>query len=180
MRLPYGSRTVDLPRQCVFSDTTNQDEYLRDGTGNRRYWPVLCIKAAIDQLARDRDQLWAEAVVQYRAGITWWPHDDMKSAFEAQQQLREISDPWEAVISVWLAQPDIELRVVKEEVTTAEILRDCLKIQPERMDERAMQMRVAKALRVLGFERRQSTDRSARAERRRIYLLRDQPKDKKP
>jgi predicted P-loop ATPase len=70
-RPPYGKHPINLPRQCVFAATINPPAggYLKDPTGARRFWPVAC-HGTIDRdaLERDRDQLWAEACVRYRAG----------------------------------------------------------------------------------------------------------------
>ena len=61
-RPPYGKRLVDLPRQCVFAGSVNPEGgYLKDATGGRRFWPVLCTTIDVERLRADRDQLWAEA-----------------------------------------------------------------------------------------------------------------------
>ena len=67
-RPPYGKRTVEIPRQCVFVGTTNEATYLKDPTGNRRFWPVQIANVDFATLEKGRDKLWAEAVELYRQG----------------------------------------------------------------------------------------------------------------
>lgn len=74
-RPPYGHRTTMQPRQCIFWGTTNDAQFLRDVTGERRTWPVAvgvrpAVKDVFEQLAEERDQIWAEALDAYRKG---WP-----------------------------------------------------------------------------------------------------------
>lgn len=68
IRVPYGRRTEKFPRQCVFIGTTNTQEYLKDTTGNRRFWPVVVGKCDFINLKKDRDQLFAEARFAYELG----------------------------------------------------------------------------------------------------------------
>ena len=70
-REPYGRKTVNFPRRCVFFGTTNDSEFLKDKTGNRRFWPVDVginkpSKNVFTGLEAELDQIWAEAVTAYR------------------------------------------------------------------------------------------------------------------
>ena len=95
-RLPYGRRTIQVPRQCVFIGTTNSDTWLKDETGGRRFWPVRCGSAIdLEGLRRVRNQLWAEALMLYRSGASSWLDDEelVKDAVE-EQRARYQEDVW--------------------------------------------------------------------------------------
>lgn len=73
-REPYGRRTIKFPRRCIFCGTTNDSEFLRDRTGNRRFWPVelnpeTARYSVFEDLTNDVvDQLWAEGLETWRQG----------------------------------------------------------------------------------------------------------------
>lgn len=118
-RPPYGRRTAQFPRQCVFIATTNESEYLRDRTGNRRYWPVRCNRIDLPALARDRDQLWAEAVHEFHQG-TQWHLTDMEGALATRQQSeRMYVTELEQDVATYL---DHEFASGKAEVTVRDVL----------------------------------------------------------
>jgi len=80
------------PRQCVLIGTTNESTYLRDRTGNRRFWPIPVRNSIkIQWLARWRDQLFAEAHALYLEGSTCIPTREQESRlFEPIQESRMI------------------------------------------------------------------------------------------
>lgn len=110
-RAAYGRRTVQYPRRCVFFGTSNGSDFLRDATGNRRYWPIDCsferrTKVVHDDLAPEIvDQLWAEAVVRFHAGEELILRDALQKAALAEQQAHTERDPWEGDVLEFLAKP---------------------------------------------------------------------------
>lgn len=102
-RPAYGRNEVKQPRQCVFIGTTNRSEYLRDATGDRRFWPVKCglngDPIDIESLRDHRDQLFAEAYHLFQSGAAWWPDAAFESEYIRPQQAERFEcDPWEEMI----------------------------------------------------------------------------------
>jgi hypothetical protein len=100
-RPSYGRASLDFPRQTVFAGTTNRDDYLRDETGNRRYWPVACGTIDLDGIRRDRDQIWGQVTAEFEAGEPWWIARDLERVAAAVQAERLERDIWEGAIREW-------------------------------------------------------------------------------
>lgn len=173
-RMAYGRRVQSFPRRTVFVGTTNADDYLRDATGNRRFFPIICHKALdFEALAEVREQLFAEAVVHYKAApyvpLILQGKEALEQAKLAQQAASYL-DPWESVILPWL---DEKIRddywecnagqaypprdgnsvqwVMRDKVATLEIWRECLNISKEQMTD-AKAKRIANIMRRAGWE----------------------------
>jgi predicted P-loop ATPase len=99
----------------VFLGTTNSDEYLQDQTGNRRFWPVPIIKVDIEAVRRDRDQLWAEAIVGETTGEALYLPEELWPDAEERQESRLIPDPW--ADELWMLCEEVDL--IKFAATTA-------------------------------------------------------------
>lgn len=115
-RTPFGRVSQAIPRTTVFIGTINPNVtgYLRDPTGERRYWPVSCIRMADpEKLKEIREQLFAEAVEAYKSGEQWHlSTEEEKGAKTAQNEVREI-DPWRDILKIKMADvPNIHINDV--------------------------------------------------------------------
>lgn len=93
-RMAYGYFAEERPRECIFIGTTNDDHYLSDPTGNRRFWPVRTGRINLESLERDRDQIWAEAAALEVTGKPIRLPKTLWAAAEAEQLRRTARDPW--------------------------------------------------------------------------------------
>lgn len=96
-RAAYGRRTEKYPRRCVFFGTSNDSDFLKDSTGNRRFWPVdvgihPAKKSVWEELPKEVDQVWAEAYMYWQLGERLFlPKEIERMAEEMQEGHREAS-----------------------------------------------------------------------------------------
>lgn len=98
-RVAYGKRIENFPRQCVFVGTTNNKDFLRDPTGNRRFWPVNTMdRKPTKDIFKDLDsyeidQLWAEAMSLFKAGEPLFLDKQLEQeAFKKQTEHSEVDE----------------------------------------------------------------------------------------
>lgn len=110
-RVAYDRQVSEFPRKCVFFGTTNTRDFLRDSTGNRRFWPVevqpeKAIYSHWDHLTDELvGQIWAEALHFFKAGETLELDKQAKIEAERQQAAHMENDPREGLIQEWLDTP---------------------------------------------------------------------------
>ncbi len=127
----YGRYSFDHPRQCIFCGTTNRDNWNKDESGARRFWPIRCREIDLKGIFAAREQLFAEAVAKFKAvplnateaervaaGADWWitPSEETKR----EQEARYEGDPW--------TEPVLYALNGKNEISLGELLTDILKI----------------------------------------------------
>ena len=143
-RPSYGRRVIEVPRQSVFIGSTNSEAYLKDETGGRRFWPIRSGNIDLKAIERDRGQLWAQAVRQFKAGSPWWITDtEIAGLVRDEQAARYVDDPWQEPIAKFLRS--------QTDVSVGDVLSNLL-IERARWTQ-ADQNRAARCLKVLGWER---------------------------
>lgn len=108
VRLAYRRNSAEYKRQCVFIGTTNQSEYLKDHTGNRRWWPLICHLPMIDtrRLKSEMDQIWAEVMdLCADPDATTELSNEARVIAMSRQQDTMVTDSWEGIIAEWLSLP---------------------------------------------------------------------------
>lgn len=147
VRLAYARRAGQFPRQCIFIGSTNDQEYLKDDTGGRRFWPVECHASEIDiaGLRANINQIWAEALAMYRAMRAEQPVGTLplfirdvatRRHAETLQEMRRVESSDDALIgriTDWLDRPvatddfdDEDPGVLRDRTCLIEIWTSCL------------------------------------------------------
>lgn len=159
-RLSYDRLTTDRPRQFIVIATTNEDRFLRDSTGNRRFWPVEVGEIDTGALARDRDQLWAEAAHYEAQGEPLELPSELWTDAAASQAARMVVDPWYETLAT-------RLEGKRGLVAISDLWRH-LKIDGDRQNPTTA-ARLHEVMKQLGFEK----TRRMRGERREYAFTND-------
>lgn len=154
-RLPYGRLAQDFKRSGVLAGSTNQDDFLVDDTGDRRYWPTAVGEIDLEALARDRDQLFAEAKLLYDIG------EQIYLSREAEEEAREEQAKWkpeEDVMIEWVTnvldknkiKPEGELgKFTNDGFSLGEIIANL-----NCRDDMQTQKRIGRALKINNFKQK--------------------------
>lgn len=144
IRKPYGRETESFPRRFIMAGSTNETFYLKDKTGNRRYWPVKVGLIDIFLLIQDLPQLWAEAVHLFKSGKIWWipKNSPVLKIAEFEQSIRVPDDIWISPIERYLDGINM--------ITVDEIL-EKIGIEVSKREDRHVH-RIGTILKKIGFE----------------------------
>jgi predicted P-loop ATPase len=162
-RPAYGRRLQEFPRQCIFIGTTNEDQFLRDTTGNRRFWVVDTpndpARDMWDDLTPDVVRLiWGEAVELYRNHEPLYLSKELEAIAREVQETYEEESPRAGIVAEYLErllptdwnEKDLYSRrcwlesdavgtVKRDTVCTMEIWAEALGGNPDKLDRYAGQ-----------------------------------------
>ena len=175
-RAAYGRRTDTHRRGCVFIGTSNADDYLKDITGNRRFWPIDCSEdhklKAWDLTPDAVAQIWAEALVCWRLGEALYLESaEVAAMAKTAQEEHALHSAKEGIIREFLEKEDLTERrffmddsasvgtVKRTEVSVMEIWAECFKMSPA-AKKRADSDDIARILLQLDWKRSKGSRRS--------------------
>jgi len=149
VRKPYGRSVEEMRRTSVFGATVNEDTFLNDPTGSRRFW-ILQVKKQIDtdRLDRESDLIWAAAVALYKRGEPWHLTDLEAAATALNNEDFQEIDVWLETVRSFVKN--------QTSVTSAQVLEQGLKLEIGRLDK-SMQMRISKCMTFLGWKQNRKT-----------------------
>lgn len=160
-RPAYGRRMQEFPRQCIFIGTTNETQFLRDTTGNRRFWivdtPHTPRLDMWEELTEEKIKLiWAEAVELFRKGETLFLPRDLEQVAREVQETYEEDNPRAGLVADYLdkllpgdweemdmysrrqwLETDVHGTIRRDTVTVLEIWVEALGNSPDRLDRYA-------------------------------------------
>ncbi|HFV9820079.1 TPA: VapE domain-containing protein [Salmonella enterica subsp. enterica serovar Orientalis] len=150
----YREFATQFPRRLVFIGTTNEDEFLADKTGNRRWLPVEVSKVDVQAIKRDLLLLWVEARETFKrlGGVQF---RDAERLGASVHEKYTIKDAWLETVEKWLDTPDAltdEIPRTREFLRASDVLRDAIGLNPSHIGKRE-EMRISNVLQNCGYKR---------------------------
>ncbi|AXF86659.1 hypothetical protein DTO96_102414 [Ephemeroptericola cinctiostellae] len=171
-RAAFERRTEAHARSTVFIGTTNQDEYLKDPTGARRFWPVrVNDHIDFDWLRSERDQLWAEAVTHFKSGEAWHvTAEEQRDVFTPEQAAREVQDIWLEMVAKWLSSDEMAYKT-SAGFTVSDVLKGAINYPPDKLGNAKQEStRIVAILKSLGFIKKRVSTGDENGYRGYLYL----------
>lgn len=137
-RVAYDRQVSEFPRKCVIFGTTNTRDFLRDSSGNRRFWPVDIMPERAEHDHWDNfnqsevQQMWAEVLTWFKAGESLGLDKEADKEADRQQSDHMQIDPREGIIQEWLETPiedewtEDTPKQLRNRVCAAQIWVECL------------------------------------------------------
>ncbi|HHV9527683.1 TPA: VapE domain-containing protein [Escherichia coli] len=152
----YREFATQFPRRLVFVGTTNEDEFLADKTGNRRWLPVEVSKVDVKAIKTDLLLLWAEARETFKrlGGIQFRDAERLGASVHEQYTIK---DAWLETVEKWLDTPDLMTNDIPrncEFLRASDVLRDAIGLNPSHIGKRE-EMRISNVLQNCGYKRAQ-------------------------
>lgn len=150
----YREFATQFPRRLVFVGTTNEDEFLADKTGNRRWLPVEVSKVDVKAIKTDLLLLWAEARETFKrlGGIQFRDAERLGASVHEQYTIK---DAWLETVEKWLDTPDLMTNDIPrncEFLRASDVLRDAIGLNPSNIGKRE-EMRISNVLQNCGYKR---------------------------
>jgi len=163
----YKEFSIKFPRRLVFIGTTNNDEFLADETGNRRWLPIRVGQTNLEKLKAERDQMWAEAAVLFaEGGVQFRQAQTLAGEVHAEHT---ITDPWEEPVQAWLVEASFGAGELDgapangaRPFRIGDVLQGALGFDPKHISRRE-ELRVGRVLRKLGYDKRTVRDGTHRS-----------------
>ena len=161
VRMPYARYSAGYARNCIMIGTFNpsgDNEYLKDDTGNRRFYPVECKKISIDYVRDNRNQLWAEALHRQRQGELYHIHEkEALNILQGMHAVRQSKSAYYYEIVNFLNSSEMERLTIKN--ILAGVMDEYYFKRKGQHEIMSLQQEVGKILKAQGWEKGTNKDR---------------------
>jgi putative DNA primase/helicase len=157
IRRPYARKESTYARRTVFFASVNDEDFLRDPTGNRRFWTIKCENINYEHKV-DMQQLWAQVYEIYKSGESWYLNEEEHKALNESNEEFLSVDPIEERIALHY---NWSLSEAKIQVTATQVCQEIGIHNPSQADRRSAARVLAK---LTGSESKKSNGK-------RVFLL---------